>query len=119
MQILLKQNVNLKFPFLLLYSTTGMEWGKNELKQLFHYDVKKNRLCSLPFKFLKQRKFIAPVSYTHLDVYKRQRDNTVRAPIYKCTAVLLPEKFYKSCTGDTFGQTYSVYGCLLYTSRCV
>ena len=52
---------------------------------------------------------ITPVSYTHLDVYKRQADNRmypVPKPVY--------DVLDRLCSSG-----YEAYLCLLYTSRCV
>ena len=59
----------------------------------------------------------APVSYTHLDVYKRQAltdDGAALLSRYTDQVVLIYD-------GDTAGQnaTQRAIPCLLYTSRCV
>ena len=52
------------------------------------------------------------VSYTHLDVYKRQDGKRLRNAAFKH---LSDQNF----TIQPFGFTQSIYTCLLYTSRCV
>ena len=49
------------------------------------------------------------VSYTHLDVYKRQIYNSLDAPLL----VYMQTNYLKD------GSITYVYDCLLYTSRCV
>ena len=61
-----------------------------------------------------------PVSYTHLDVYKRQVESSVKAGV----DVLISGDFGHHDGIDAVMQGVSVidaghYGCLLYTSRCV
>ena len=53
-----------------------------------------------------------PVSYTHLDVYKRQqRERTVR--------LRNTERFSEVRRSEEKNQFIRTYPCLLYTSRCV
>ena len=54
---------------------------------------------------------VEAVSYTHLDVYKRQELNMKNVKNKKMMAVVLPEGcFYGNCSD-------CVYACLLYTSQ--
>ena len=79
---------------------------------------------------------VSPVSYTHLDVYKRQeltRPNTVRVrtwergagPTMACgtgacaTAVVLNELGLTGPAVDIQLEAGRMHICLLYTSRCV
>ena len=59
-------------------------------------------------------RFRIPVSYTHLDVYKRQIQRIARG---KVVGVQIAD----DCLGFDFQQTAEVFRhvCLLYTSRCV
>ena len=77
---------------------------------------------------------IRPVSYTHLDVYKRQGEDTLsfkipyrdgkRGYIDSEKKIQIVDDVYKvrtvTDTRDTDGSAVTeVYACLLYTSRCV
>ena len=76
---------------------------------------------------------LMPVSYTHLDVYKRQALKThiagagrrVRAMVDKVkydteAASALANNFYADGVNEyTDGKAMELYVCLLYTSRCV
>ena len=57
---------------------------------------------------------LGPVSYTHLDVYKRQCQ--YRGVIYRSGTIDIEREYYdrQQIRGDTHNR-----GCLLYTSRCV
>ena len=56
------------------------------------------------------------VSYTHLDVYKRQYKNKYQAG---STIETCPAKLSDSLTAQMQAYAEQVYVCLLYTSRCV
>ena len=60
---------------------------------------------------------MAPVSYTHLDVYKRQDDSTSGRYIGHTDAILSPEGVAE--LHRLKEQADYPYVCLLYTSRCV
>ena len=53
---------------------------------------------------------VVSVSYTHLDVYKRQQVGPARVQLYGMIRGL------ECFLGASLAQ---IYGCLLYTSRCV
>ena len=58
-----------------------------------------------------------PVSYTHLDVYKRQDGTTVSSGM---TTAQVAKMVSPSVVVITTEQVvYSQWSCLLYTSRCV
>ena len=56
-----------------------------------------------------------PVSYTHLDVYKRQADEEVSVRAYPA------KREYRHRQNRAVGRclSHGRYTCLLYTSRCV
>ena len=58
-----------------------------------------------------RRKSLRPVSYTHLDVYKRQYERRQHDMKNKKYSII-----YSSLTGNT---KVLADACLLYTSRCV
>ena len=70
-----------------------------------------------------------PVSYTHLDVYKRQEIYRESGQTYALGALprilwvknKLPELYARVKTVSMFNDwlIYKLTGCLLYTSRCV
>ena len=74
---------------------------------------------------------ISPVSYTHLDVYKRQRIANMVAVTYPESAKYFPRNAKVRLTGNPIrrsiletkrNQGLAAFGlnpCLLYTSRCV
>ena len=58
-----------------------------------------------------------PVSYTHLDVYKRQALHTVTVRNWDMTITTIPTK---KLISDSFKNWRGMNeACLLYTSRCV
>ena len=59
-----------------------------------------------------------PVSYTHLDVYKRQRQHLVRVPEV-VGEIPLPPAPGQADHGVDLALAQRVVDCLLYTSRCV
>ena len=62
---------------------------------------------------------IAPVSYTHLDVYKRQVYTRIRPVLVSARPMLLTTMYtgFKSAVmGMTRDSESSIYSCLLYTS---
>ena len=70
-----------------------------------------------------------PVSYTHLDVYKRQECGslTAKGAYRDVDLVLAKPQSYMNTSGGPVKQLMNAYGvdaehlivCLLYTSRCV
>ena len=79
-------------------------------------------LLSNAFKFTPEggrvTVMIEPVSYTHLDVYKRQMQWVPLGEWYECNTLLSDLAFSTEVTGGV--NCWSSYnGCLLYTSRCV
>ena len=58
------------------------------------------------------------VSYTHLDVYKRQVYNIIVARTFMQNTI--PEELYEAASMDGCGDIRVFFKiCLLYTSRCV
>ena len=64
---------------------------------------------------------IPPVSYTHLDVYKRQRQGCLTDPVLRSYWGTAYETNYArlSALVDEVEHTVLLCDCLLYTSRCV
>ena len=60
-----------------------------------------------------------PVSYTHLDVYKRQGGGTDSMALSQGISEALINTAFGILTGALAVIAYNYYTCLLYTSRCV
>ena len=76
-------------------------------------------LYSLGFSPVKQQG-INPVSYTHLDVYKRQTGNHADHPTAKRCVQPADERCQRRAAGrNTDKFLGGIRCCLLYTSRCV
>ena len=61
---------------------------------------------------------VKPVSYTHLDVYKRQQLRLLEMDILHLRKKCTPEQMLDFIDGSCI-RLEQFYGCLLYTSRCV
>ena len=61
---------------------------------------------------------IAPVSYTHLDVYKRQRQAYLQKRC-RCAYFAGPRRFARRKGYLSRYRAARLHPCLLYTSRCV
>ena len=67
---------------------------------------------------------VRDVSYTHLDVYKRQSAKRLKIPVFhmeagnRCKDENLPEEVIRRIV-DVTSDVNLCYSCLLYTSRCV
>ena len=108
------------------------EQAKNDIKNIYKSDTKR---IFLTFDLLnrvragevtteqaqKESGILAPVSYTHLDVYKRQPLERVAGAGVRARAAIAPARSQKKSKREAEREKLAIafYSCLLYTSRCV
>ena len=77
----------------------------------------KAKIAELPFPLTEaQQRSLSAVSYTHLDVYKRQVQSVTKAVVLITSCVVVRD--VKGTQGN-LNSTFHLKTCLLYTSRCV
>ena len=81
-----------------------------------HLAVLGSQDCSLLPELVHHK--IEPVSYTHLDVYKRQEINSIQLPLFDLRLRNIGELKFNYQVIFPFSGTL-LETCLLYTSRCV